>query len=238
MPNLTDHYRDYYGDANHSDWRDLGARYKAANIIDLWTQVGEMGEPQVVEFGCGDGAIIQELARQGFGHSYVGYEISDSGVRQARERMYAKPTRFELFDGTKLPAEDKSFDLAILSHVLEHAEEPRQLVKEAARLANHVYVEVPLELHLGTPRDFRWTSVGHINPYSPVVIRHLLQSTGLRVLAEQVTCPGRPIYVYQRPGLRGSLHWAAKAMLLKVAPFVAWRVFTYHGSLLAITESP
>ena len=198
---------------------------------------GGIGEPQVVEIGCGDGAIIQELARRGFGQSYVGYEVSDSGVRQARERAYAKPSRFELFDGTRLPAEDKTFDLAIVSHVLEHLEEPRQLLKEAARLANYVCVEVPLELNLRTRRDFRWTSVGHINLYNPVVIRHLLQSTGLQVLVEQVTCPGRPVFTFQSPRIRGSLHWAAKAMLLRVAPFVAWRLFTYHGSLLTTTES-
>ena len=237
MSSLTDHYRDYYGDARQSEWRDLSAKYKAANVINLWTMAGRIGEPTVVEVGCGDGALIQELARRGFGQSYVGYEVSDSGVREAQERTYAKPSRFELVDGAQLPAEDKTFDLAILSHVLEHAEEPRQLLKEAARLANYVCVEVPLELNLRTRRDFQWTSVGHINLYDPVVIRHLLQSTGLQVLFEQVTCPGRPIFTFQRPGLRGSLHWAAKAMLLRVAPFVAWQLLTYHGSLLATQES-
>ncbi len=236
MSNLNDHYQGYYEDGRQYEWRDLGARYKAANVISLWSSNEGVGAPNVVEIGCGDGAIIHELACQGFGESYVGYEVSESGIVQARERTYAKPAQFLLFDGAHLPGEDKSFDLAILSHVLEHVEEPRQLLKEAARIAKYVCVEVPLELQIRTRRDFRWTSVGHINLYNPVVIRHLVQSTGLRVLGERLTCPGRSVFTYQRPGLRGVVHWAVKATLLKVAPFVAWRMFTYHGSLLATAD--
>ena len=177
------------------------------------------------------------MASRGFGQSYVGYEVSESGVKQARERTYAKPARFELFDGTRSPAEDKTFDLVVLSHMLEHVEEPRQLIKEAARVGNHVFVEVPLELHLRTQRDFQWTSVGHINLYDPVVIRHLIQSTGLQVLVERVTCPGRAVFTFQRPGPRGGLHWAVKATLLRLVPFAAKRLFTYHGALLATTKA-
>ena len=40
MSSLIDHYQDYYGDPKLSDWRDLGARYKTENVINLWTLAG------------------------------------------------------------------------------------------------------------------------------------------------------------------------------------------------------
>ena len=234
--NLIDHYRNYYADRNNSDWRELSARYKAENIISLYTRSGGNSGPNMVELGCGDGAIARELERRGFGRTYVGYEISDSAVEKAQTRNYDNPTKFKLFDGIRSDAEDKSFDLAIVSHVLEHVEDPRMLLREAARISNHVFVEVPLELNIRTSRDFQWTSVGHINLYNPVLIRHLIQSTGLQIQSEQITCVGLPVFTFQRSKIRGIIHWAIKATMLRFLPSVAWRLFTYHGSLLATAE--
>ena len=42
----------------------------------------------------------------------------------------------KLFDGARVPYPDNSFDLAYMSHVVEHLEHPRQLIYEAARVAN------------------------------------------------------------------------------------------------------
>lgn len=49
---------------------------------------------------------------------------------------------------------DGSFDLAIQSHVLEHVEYPRVVSHEAARVADYVFVEVPLELNRRTAEHF------------------------------------------------------------------------------------
>lgn len=83
------------------------------------------------------------------------------------------------------------------------------------------------------PRDFSWTEVGHIILYLPLHLRNLTQSVGLRVLTEQVTCPSRAVFRFQRPRLKADLHWALKARLLQLWPALAWRVWTYHGCLIA-----
>jgi SAM-dependent methyltransferase len=235
MPDLIKHYSAYYGDARLARWRELGARDKSTNIMSLWSRVDGEVKPSVVDVGCGDGAIIRELGRNGFGRNYMGLEISESAIDQAQQHEHISPTTFKLFDGHRLPVEDGSVDLVILSHVLEHVEEPRRLLYEAMRIGRYVFVEVPLELNLRTPHDFRWTDVGHINLYDPVVIRHLMQSVGLRILAEQTVCPSIDVFKFLRPGIKGTLHWAIKASLLKAAPFAAWRLFTYHETVLAST---
>lgn len=236
MRDFIGHYSTYYGDAQLAQWRELGARGKAANIVALWGSMKHSSAPFVVDIGCGDGAVIRELDRLGFAQSYLGLEISESGVQAAQYNRYSSPTTFTLFDGHHIHADDASFDLVILSHVLEHVEEPRRLLCEAARVGKNVFVEVPLELNARTPRNFHWTDVGHINLYNPVVIRHLLQSVGLRIITEKTVCPSRDIFQMQRPGMRGALHWAVKASLLKAAPLAAWRLLTYHEALLASTE--
>jgi 2-polyprenyl-3-methyl-5-hydroxy-6-metoxy-1,4-benzoquinol methylase len=120
-------YTDYYGDARLIEWRQLGAKDKAANVIRLWSTVKPHISPRIADIGCGDGAVIRELDRRGFCSSYTGFEVSESGIACAQQYQYLSSTRFELFDGVCLPASDHSFDLDILSHVLEHAEEPRTL---------------------------------------------------------------------------------------------------------------
>jgi SAM-dependent methyltransferase len=227
---LATHYDGYYSGV--SEWRKIGARDKAANIRMLWPLAGRDQRPRrVVEMGCGEGAVAADLMRTGFAETYAGYDISASGVAAARAREVERAD-FQTFDGVRLPAEDRWYDLAILSHVVEHLEHPRILLAEAKRVAQYVIVEVPLELNLRTPQHFQWNDVGHINLYSPLLIRHLLESCGLEVLAEQVTCPQRAVYQHGRPGARGAAVWAIKAGLLRMLPQVATRLLVYHNTVL------
>lgn len=221
---LTSHYASYYD--GQWEWRELGAVDKVDNIVRLW----EGPPPNMVDIGCGEGAIAAELAKRQFPASYVGAEVSESAIDAARGR--GLPVQFELFDGTSLPFGDDSFDLAVLSHVVEHLEHPRALLVEAKRVARHVFVEVPLELRWRTPHDFVWTDTGHINLYNRTVIRHLVQSVGLTVLSERLSNPSRAV-IEMSAGRRGSVQWATRELALRLASRVATGVFTYHFSLLA-----
>ena len=49
-------------------------------------------------------------------------------------------------DGQFLPFADNTFDYVICSHVLEHVEDPRQLIAELMRVANRGYIETPSEI--------------------------------------------------------------------------------------------
>jgi len=137
----------------------------------------------------------------------------------------------KLFDGYNIPYEDNRFDLAILSHVVEHTEYPRKILYEAARVAEYVFIEVPLEDHLRLKRDFVFDKVGHINSYSPKTIRRLTQTCSLEVLRQVVTNPSRSVYEYQF-GEKGTIKHLIKELLLDIAPPIATSFFTYHCSLI------
>jgi SAM-dependent methyltransferase len=233
MDDFALRYADYYGDPRLQEWRDLGARAKAANIIALWPR----GSPpeNVAEIGFGDGAVLAQLDRLGFGEALSGFEVSASAVEAASQREFQRPVTLVEFDGVRIPAGDDEFDLAILSHVVEHVAEPRAAIHEAARIARHVFVEVPTELHARTPRHFAWTELGHINLYSPLLIRHLVESCNLEILGERVTHSPREVCCFRDGRLRGSLKWAVKAAALRVG--LGTQLFTYHCSLIAVPHS-
>ena len=49
-------------------------------------------------------------------------------------------------DGQFLPFADRAFDYVICSHVLEHVEDPAQLIAELERVARRGYIETPAEI--------------------------------------------------------------------------------------------
>jgi SAM-dependent methyltransferase len=234
---FVEHYKDCYraGDQEQQLWRGSGAVEKVANIVGIWSATGERSRPTVIDIGCGEGAIATELSRRQFFERLDGFDVSESGVAIAKDRRIPSAT-FAEFDGSRLPVDDQSYDVAILSHVVEHVEEPRAIIREAARVARWAIVEVPLERTFKFRGDFQWTDTGHINFYDPVLIRQLVQSCGLTVIAEKVTNPG---FTWARAthSRKALAKWAIKQAALRVVPPAAKSVWTYHGVLLATPTS-
>lgn len=224
---LRANYENYY-DAGETEWRRLGAIDKVANIVSL---CGRLPKRSVLEIGAGEGSILQKLSDIGFGERLYGIEISPSGVAAIREKHIARLVECNLFDGYHVPYAEHSFDVALMSHVLEHVEHPRQLLYEAARVATYIFVEVPLEDTLRLSSDFLPDRVGHINFYSPTTIRRLVQSSHLRILAQRINNPSRATYLYQK-GRKGLVDYYLKEMLIHLAPRFATRLFVYHCALL------
>lgn len=231
---MKEHYTDYYARHDLASWRRIGARDKANNVRTLWKG---RPPPNVADVGCGDAAVAKALHEASFFSAYAGFEVSTSGIEQAKSRNIPG-SNFVVFDGDRLPVKERTYDLVLLSHVLEHVDEPRRLLRECARVGDRVFVEVPLELNLRTPRDFRWTETGHVNLYNRKVLRHVVQSSGLEVESEAVTCPGRAAFVFRKGPTLGTLAWIFKLSLLKLVPSLASALLTYHGCVLARRTPP
>lgn len=223
---LQQHYASYYD--GPSEWRLLGAEDKAANVVALCAAIPH---GSVLEIGAGEGALLARLAELDFAHDLHALDVSPSAVEATRQRAIPRVTSADVFDGYQVPYEDGCFDLAVLSHVLEHVEHPRRLLAEAARVARHVVLEVPLEDTWRSPREWVPDSLGHINFYSPASLRRLVRTTGLSVLGQRISHPGRACYAY-RLGAAGPLAWWLKDTALRIAPGLATRLATYHGSIL------
>jgi len=231
---FADNYAEYYSVRDDlGEWRRLGAIDKAQNIVEL---CAAFPHEQVLEVGCGDGAVLQRLAGVGFGKRFTGIDISQSAIRAANDRQI-EHAQFEQFDGQDIPFATGSFDLAILTHVLEHVEYPRKLIYEASRIARNVFVEVPLEDNMRLPRDFALDAVGHINFYKSKSIRRLVQSCGAKIICTKLTHSSLPLYVYRKGKVWGSATYWLKELGLKSVPLLMTHLLTYHFSLVYTSGS-
>ena len=224
---LKSNYEDYYGDGD-SEWRRLGAIDKVDNIVSL---CGDLPHYSILEIGAGEGSLLKRLSELDFGREFYALEISPSGVETIKNKNIPRLVECKGFDGYHVPYDNERFDIAILSHVVEHVEHPRLLLYEASRVAKYLFIEVPLEDTVRMPRDFVFDSVGHINFYSPRTIRRLVQSCNLRVIDQVTTNPSKGTHTYQK-GRKGLINYYVKQVLLRVLPNVATEVFTYHGALV------
>jgi len=226
--------RTAYHYAGESEWCRLGAIDKVDNVVRLCRGVPHAC---ILDIGAGEGSILSRMAEIGFGETHTAIEVSQTGVEAIRSRGLSSLAECRLFDGERIPYPDGTFDLAILSHVVEHVENPRKLLYEARRVARHVFVEVPLEHNLRLPRDFAADDLGHINAYSRKTVRRLVQSCGLEVLDEIVTNRSRATYGYHGDRLGGLKYWI-KELALRALPALATSLWTYHGALLCRPATP
>ncbi len=176
--NVKTAYDEFYQKHDEA-WRMLGAKYKAQHIIEV-SQGREF--KKVLEVGAGDGSILTYLSDQNFAPEYHAVEVSDSGVAHILSRNIKDLKSVQLFDGYKLPFKDNSFDLIILSHVLEHVEHERLLLREIKRVARHCIIEVPRDYKAGVDdRIKHFLAYGHINVYTPTSLRYLLRTEGFEI---------------------------------------------------------
>jgi SAM-dependent methyltransferase len=222
------------GGDKHARWRALSARGKAAHVVDLCAREG-LAPRRVVEVGCGDGALLAELRSRRLGDDLRGFEVSEEAARLARERG----VDVQVFDGQRLPGEDGSFDLALLSHVLEHVADPEPLLREAARVAGTVVVEVPLEANLSGRRASNRAGsaeIGHLRALDRAAVRALVAGAGLTVREELLDPLPRSVHTFfaATPAARAAATVKAvvRRALFALSPRLAERVFTLHYACL------
>jgi SAM-dependent methyltransferase len=247
-PSLTEFYEAGYTQedpergAQLGRWRALGARSKADHVVALCARAG-LRPATVVEIGCGDGALLEALSARGLAGAYDGFELSAPAAEIARGRGIAGARRIEAYDGARVPAPDGAYDLAILSHVLEHVPEPAALLAEAARVAPHVLVEVPLEANRSARRPAKReqaAQIGHIQAFDRAAILALAAGLDLWVKAELSDPLPREHHAFFATGGRAraaaSAKWALRAAAWRVAPRRAERLFTVHYAALLAPE--
>lgn len=222
------------GGERHAAWRELGARGKADHVVSLCSSLS-LAAGSVAEIGCGDGALLAELSRRGFGGTLTGFEISDAALELARARAAPRVVALEAFDGMRLPVADGAFDLGVLSHVLEHVPEPVALLREAGRACRALIVEVPLERNASGGREVKRSAsseIGHLQALDRDAVRRLVSDAGLRVAGDLLDPLPREVHTFfaSSPAdrARGLAKAAVRRGLFRVAPAAAERAFTLH----------
>ena len=166
-------------------WRDVGGKYKADNILHVCR--GHEFE-RVLDCGAGDGSVLKYLEASGAFKELHAIEISDSAISQIEKRRLQSVKEIKQFDGYEIPYPDGHFQMAYCSHVVEHVEHPRALLRELARVSQHQVFEIPLDYSAGVDTQIEhYLSYGHINVYTPSLFRFLLRSEGFVVKNDLLT---------------------------------------------------
>jgi SAM-dependent methyltransferase len=219
-------------------WRALGARSKAAHARALCASAG-FTPSTVVEIGCGDGSLLLELAAVWPSAHFDGFELSPPAIEIARGRGIPRAGRLEAYDGARLPAGDGAYDLAVLSHVLEHVPDPAPLLAEAARVAQFVLVEVPLEGNRSASRPAKRAEagrIGHLHAFDRAAVRALIAGAGLRLVSELSDPLPREHHAFfastAAARAAATAKWALRTAVWRIAPDAGERWFTLHYAAL------
>lgn len=97
-----------------------------------WIRAQCNNSDKIIDIGCNQGHIFAGWNRK----NIVSVDIDDYS------HMIEN---FVRADAHNLPFKDKEFDIAVLGEILEHVENPVQVLKEAKRVANKIIITVPNE---------------------------------------------------------------------------------------------
>jgi len=217
--NLQEAYKNQYSSAS-AIWRGLGAKQKFQNILKITS--GESFK-KVLEVGAGDGSILKLLSENNFAEELHALEISESGLIQIASKKIAHLKSAQLFDGYTLPFENNEFDLVILTHVLEHVEHERILLREIHRVSKQLLIEVPKDYRFGAEQKLaHFLSYGHINLYTPTSLKFLLMTENFKIIKGLTGLYHRDSFMFGKKtffsNLKGNISYFGK-LLLTNTPF-------------------
>ena len=152
-------------------------------------------EAQVLDLGCGNGALAAQLAR--WGYQLIGIDPSSSGIEQARALLPGVAFHQASADPEKLSSLDLPLcDLVVSTEVVEHVYAPRlwaMAAFEALKPGGVLICSTPYHgylknctLALSGNLDAHFTALwdgGHIKFWSRHTLSALLEEAGFQVLA-------------------------------------------------------
>ena len=227
-------------------WDAAGSSIRRHNIITAarYQQVvrlaGDLEGQHVLDIGCGDGKLVAMLAGSG-AQLVMGVDYETSGLRVGRDRMVRGLSadtygRIQLArgDGFKLPVRSHEWDLAVVTDLIEHVEEPSSLVREVARALRrsgtmivttpYRATEVPLDKH-------------HVHEFYPGELKTLIEES----FAEVEIVLSDPLWLvelYTMGGITKPLRLALNCLSVwgKVNPMLAVPVRRYAGQITAVAR--
>lgn len=211
-------YNNQYDDSI-IEWRTKAGKHKAKNIVELSKHINF---DSVLEVGCGEGAILDWLSKWGFSKNLNGIDISNSGVEITKSKKIEHLKDVLTFDGYKIPYPDNHFDLVICSHVMEHVEHERMLLREIRRVSKYQIFEIPIDFSFYVDKKVKhFLSYGHINIYTPALFRFLLKSENFHVMNDKCHLYDNDVlkHIYANNN-RGYYLLKSKHLILKLFPYL------------------
>ena len=153
------------------------------------------GSLQILDIGCGTGAMLDELAPFG---SVVGADFSPEALQFCVTRGVTSP--LARADVRRLPFADASFDVVTAMDIVEHIDDDKAASCEIFRVlkpGGRLFVTVPAFPSLWSEHD---EALHHYRRYTVPRLKDLFQRVGLTVdkISYTVTALFPPIWAYRQ----------------------------------------
>ncbi|MBI3432270.1 MAG: class I SAM-dependent methyltransferase [Hydrogenophilales bacterium] len=163
--------------------RDFGAALLHAllgRFVNMFPRARSQGTTRLLDFGCGNGALMQRYAAYGF--ECEGFDVDENAVANIRDRGFAVYSG----DWRALPA--RQYDVIILNQVLEHLHRPIEVLRflrERLAPGGQLIVSVPnrdcLDYDLLLDSWSSFQAPTHLFHYRLESLRPLLRQAGFRI---------------------------------------------------------
>jgi 2-polyprenyl-3-methyl-5-hydroxy-6-metoxy-1,4-benzoquinol methylase len=158
---------------------------KALNEEFLCKYIDE--KSSVIDIGCGVGRWCKVASK--YAKNVVGIDYDASLISIANRENKAENIEFIVGDVTK-DLQNRKFDLALLTHVIEHIETPDILLNELKNIADKIIVEVPdfaqdplnfMRLKHNLPF---YSDGDHVREYTLEILKNQVERTGWKIIDE------------------------------------------------------
>ena len=103
----------------------------------------------VVDVGCGDGFYTIRFWDRAQPKSMVGLDPAGHAIAVANTNKENRLVQFLVGDAHQLPFSDNSFDVALVQSILHHDDNPKDVIREAFRVAPEIVIHEPNGNNLG-----------------------------------------------------------------------------------------
>lgn len=141
----------------------------------------------ILDVGCGKGYVVDRLLPKTSNIVAIDYDME--AVDKAKARIPNVDFRcVDVFDYLHT-IDSKQFDVIVLSHVLEHLDDPDRFLKKISKYSRYVYIEVPdfESTHLNLFRnkvgsDLIYTDADHVSEFDREELQTLIANSNLIVV--------------------------------------------------------
>ena len=195
---LKTFYESYYnfGGESGTVYTRLRELFFQSFLYRLWIRLdgdisfhGRPGSGSLIDIGCNEGRSLRMYAQNGF--KVEGLELNEKAA------MVARAANFTVHVGDVGHLRPSTlYDVAVLSNVLEHSTDPRQMLLDVHHILSQkgqVWISCPnsrswLRRAFGT-RWINWHPPFHISHFSPETLRNLLRQTGFNTIEMRQATP-------------------------------------------------
>lgn len=215
-------------------WGEEDSTRKAIMIKDILKKYF-INPNQIIEVGCGNGAILQNLKSEFKESNFIGYDISPQAIKIAKSRL----NNIYFYEKDFLIDDAHSFtDLLLIIDVIEHVQDYYHFLNSIKKRSQCFVFHIPLDVSLRTilkPQVNlqQRNSVGHIHYFSEEYVWWMLSDCGFTIKDWHYTKPRLDL---DRPT---TIKQALKKHLRNLSYFISkkWSVKIWGGySLLILAE--